>query len=59
LIALRNDRIYVGCAGCELFNIKLFPSFELINKGVEVNMKLDNFSGGHSGGTIKKGKVTP
>jgi len=56
---LRSDRIYVGCAGCELFNIKLFPSFELINKGVEVNIKLDNFSGGHSGGTIQKGQGNP
>ena len=56
---LRSDRIYVGCAGCELFNIKLFPSFEKINKGVEINIKLNNFSGGHSGGTIQKGQGNP
>ena len=56
---LRSDRIYVGCAGCELFNIKLFPSFEKINKGIEINIKLDNFSGGHSGGTIQKGQGNP
>ena len=56
---LKSDKIYVGCPGCELFNIKLFPSFELINKGVEINIKLDNFSGGHSGGTIQNGQGNP
>ena len=56
---LKSDKIYVGCPGCELFNIKLFPSFELINKGVEINIKLENFSGGHSGGTIQNGQGNP
>ena len=56
---LKSDKIYVGCPGCELFNLKLFPSFEIINKGVEINIKLDNFSGGHSGGTIQKGQGNP
>ena len=56
---LRSDKIYVGCAGCELFNLKLFPKFELINKGIEITIKLDNFSSGHSGETIQKGQGNP
>ena len=54
---LKSDRIYVGCAGCELFNIKLFPSFDLINEGLEIIIKLGNFKGGHSGGTIQNGQA--
>ena len=56
---LRSDKIYVGCAGCELFTIKLYPNFEEINKGIEINIKLENFSGGHSGATIQKGQGNP
>jgi len=56
---LNSDKIFVGCPGCEVFNIKLFPSSELLNKGLEVNVKLDNFQGGHSGGTIQKGQANP
>ena len=56
---LKSDKIYVGCPGCELFNMKFFPCFELVNKGVEINIKLDNFKGGHSAETIIKGQVNP
>ena len=56
---LKSDKIYVGCPGCELFKIKLFPCLELANKGIEINIKLSNFTGGHSGGTIIKGQGNP
>ena len=56
---LNSDKIYVGCPGCEVFNIKLFPKIELINEGLEINIKLENFTGGHSGQTIQNGQGNP
>ena len=58
---LLSDKIYVGCPGCEVFNIKLFPNSENvdIDKKMEVNINLDNFLGGHSGATIQKGQANP
>ena len=56
---LNSEKIYVGCPGCEVFNIKLFPKSEKINKGIEINIKLENFSGGHSGQTIQNGQGNP
>ena len=57
---LNSEKIYVGCPGCEVFDIKLFPSsFEKINKGIEINIKLENFTGGHSGQTIQNGQGNP
>ena len=56
---LNSDKIYVGCPGCEVFNIKLFPSSEVSENGLEINIKLENFKGGHSGGTIQNGQANP
>ena len=58
---LLSDKIYVSCPGCEVFNIKLFPDSEQINndKKIEVNINLQNFQGGHSGGTIQNGQANP
>lgn len=56
---LKSDKIYVGCPGCEVFDIKLFPEIELINEGLEINIKLNNFIGGHSGNTIHHGQGNP
>ena len=56
---LKSDKIYIGCPGCEVFDIKLFPSFELKNNGIEINVKLENFQGGHSGQTIHYGQGNP
>ena len=56
-----SDKIYVGCPGCEVFNIKLFPNSEIVNndKKLEVNINLENFLGGHSGATIQNGQANP
>ena len=56
---LNSEKIYVSCPGCEVFNIKLFPKFETINSGLEINIKLENFQGGHSGQTIQNGQGNP
>ena len=56
---LNSDKIYVGCPGCEVFNIKLFPSSEVSENGLEINIKLENFKGGHSGATIQNGQANP
>ena len=58
---LLSDKIYVGCPGCEVFNIKLFPDSELVNndKKIEVDINLENFQGGHSGATIQNGQANP
>ena len=56
---LNSDKIFVGCPGCEIFNINLYPSFEMVNKGLEINIKLENFKGGHSGKTIQNGQANP
>jgi dipeptidase D len=60
---LSSDKIYVGCPGCEKFDVKLHPTFELIDKDIEnkieVVIKLDNFRGGHSGNTIHQGQANP
>ena len=58
---LLSDKIYVGCPGCEVFNIKLFPNSEIVNndKKLEVNINLENFLGGHSGATIQNGQANP
>ena len=56
---LNSDKIYVGCPGCESFNIKLFPNSDLLDKGLEINIKLENFKGVHSGATIHKGQANP
>jgi dipeptidase D len=56
---LNSDKIYVSCPGCEVFNIKLFPKYEIINNGLGINIKLENFQGGHSGQTIQNGQGNP
>ena len=58
---LLSDKIYVGCPGCEVFNIKLFPNSEIvdINKKIEINLNLKGFLGGHSGATIQNGQANP
>ena len=61
---LLSDKIYVSCPGCEVFNIKLKPDVENVNnvgdkKFSEININLENFQGGHSGGTIHKGQANP
>ena len=58
---LLSDKIYVGCPGCEVFNIKLFPNSEMvdINKKIEINLNLKGFLGGHSGATIQNGQANP
>ena len=56
---LNSDKIYVSCPGCEVFNAKLFPSFEIKKEGIEVTIKLENFTGGHSGATIQNGQGNP
>ena len=56
---LTSDKIYVSCPGCEVFNIKLFPSHEIKKEGIEVKIKLENFTGGHSGATIHYGQGNP
>ena len=36
---LLSDKIYVGCPGCEVFNIKLFPKSEIVDIDKKIEIK--------------------
>lgn len=40
---LNSDKIYVGCPGCESFNIKLFPTSDLLDNGFRNKNKIRKF----------------